>query len=46
MIQQTIRAYSESRLQEYVAKLQRLGWATLGVPYHEGLFWYQTVART
>jgi hypothetical protein len=45
MIQQVLRAYSESKLLSDVAKLTRLGWSTTGATYKEGLFWYQAVSK-
>lgn len=45
MIQQTLRAYSESKLLADVTRLQSLGWSTIGSLYKEGLFFYQAVTK-
>lgn len=45
MIQQMIRAYSESKLLDYVARLQRIGWKPIGEAYKEGLYHYQAMVR-
>jgi len=40
-----IRAYSESKLLDYVARLQRIAWRTEGSSYKEGLYHYQALVR-
>jgi hypothetical protein len=45
MIQQTLRAFSESKLLAELARLQSLGWSTVGLVYKEGLYWYGTVRK-
>ena len=45
MIQQTLRAFSQSKLLADLARLQALGWSAVGSIYKEGLYWYGTVRK-